>query len=77
MACTHPLPKLWESNILEKICLEGPEDFDFGELGVVVGGSIFPVGRQRIFGENKKMHNLSIKKNYSNMLYKGQYVLRS
>lgn len=39
---------------LEKICLEGPEDFDFGELGVVVGGSIFPVGRQRIFGENKK-----------------------
>ena len=54
MACTHPLPKLWESNILEKICLEGPEDFDFGELGVVMGRSIFPVGRQRIFGENEK-----------------------
>ena len=39
---------------LEKICLEGPEDFDFGELGVVMGRSIFPAGRQRIFGENEK-----------------------
>ena len=54
MACTHPLPKLWESKVLEKICLEGPEDFDFGGGRVVMGRSIFPLGGQRIFGENEK-----------------------
>ena len=62
----HSPPKWGEVKILVKKSVGESQKILILE-GVVLWGSIFPVGGVRIFGDNGKLHNHSIKNKYSNL----------